>query len=334
MKKTIRKVLLVLLMTTVLSWCATTTNNTQQNEQDDTITNQPHGEALNIVTTFPPLYSFTLNLIDENDTVTNLVPAGTSVHTRQPRPSDIVAMEEADLIIINGLGLEEFLDNYLENLQDQGVMIVDTSKWIETIESDTKDNDHEEHEEDWHDNHDDEETEDHHEHSHEGQDPHIWLNPVLAAQQTTNISDALAQRDPRQAMFYRQQEETYKQKLKKLDTSIKTKINNTEQSKFIVFHDAYQYFLRQYNLTTYQVGQIKEFHGDNPSQKELAALIDIITKQWVQTIYTEPQFNPAIVKRLEEETIIKTQEIDPIGTEVGKDWYITMIETIAAWFSE
>jgi ABC-type Zn2+ transport system substrate-binding protein/surface adhesin len=81
-----------------------------------------------------------------------------------------------------------------------------------------------------------------------------------------------------------------------------------------------------------QIGLVQEFHWDSPSQKQLAELMKTIADNWVKTIYTEPQFNPSIVQRLEEETDVTSTEIDPIGLELSKRGYIDMLLTLAEAF--
>ena len=76
-------------------------------------------DKLSVITTFPPLYSHVTKIAGEHANITNLVPAGVSVHTWQPTPKDIVALETTDLIVANGLGLEEFLHDHLEYLEDK-----------------------------------------------------------------------------------------------------------------------------------------------------------------------------------------------------------------------
>lgn len=331
---------LVLISSTVLVWCSSEiplwTTVQQDTAQDSNTNSWENGEALNVVTTFPPLFAHAANLIDDNDTLTNLVPPGTSVHFWQPKPSDVLAMEQADIIITNGLWLEEFLDDYLEWLDEKWVMIVDTSEWIVYKEyADEHGDEHDEHDEhdDEHDEHDDEHDEhDEHDHHHEWPDPHVRLDPSNAVIQVWNILEALTALDPSQEIFYSDQAVLYNDKISNVDSTLQKDISNTQVQPFIVFHDAYQYFLTAYNLKDKQVGLIQEFHGDNPSQKEIAALIQTIQDQWVQTIYTEPQFNPSIVQRLEQETWVTAREIDPIWTELSKEWYLTLIENLAFAF--
>lgn len=277
-------------------------------------------------------------------------------------------MEEADVIITNGLWLESFLEWYLETLENKGVLVVDTSEWAKLIEyedghdddedddhnddygddddhSDEDDDDHsdeEDNDNDDNDDHDDDDEEheddeehddDDDDHDHEGDDPHIWLDPSNAQIQVVNIARALVLVDPQQEDIYNQQATRYNEAIAAMDASIAETLANNEIETFIVFHDAYQYFLKRYNIADKQVWMVQEFHWDNPSQQAIASLIETIQSEWVNIIYTEPQFNPSVVERLEEETSVATREINPIGDLLDNDGYISMMNALADAFT-
>lgn len=313
----------------LLSACNMNENIEISNQDKNTETSK----ELKIVTAFPPLYSHVANLIDGNDEIVNLVPPGTSVHFWQPTPQDVLAMQNADIIITNGLNLEEFLDGYLEDLEAQWVVILDTSEGVNTINFDEHedishkdDHDHESEEDHSH------EDEDEHSHTHEWADPHIWLDVENAIIQTKNILEALISLDIEQEEYLRAKGDIYINNLRQLDSEIQNMMSETEIEPFVVFHNAYQYFLQAYGIQDKQVGVISNFHADNPSQKEIAELIESIKEYEVWKIFTEPQFNPSVVKALVEEVWIQTAEINPIWSTLDKDWYITTMENIANWF--
>lgn len=126
---------------------------------------------IKIVTSFAPLYSFTANLVGDQAEIYNLVPSGMSIHNFEPRPSDIKALAEADLLIINGLDLEEFMDGMVDASGNYDLVIVDTTKNIKALE---------------------------------GRDPHVWLsinNPIM---QVNVITEALIGLDQSGEEFYRE----------------------------------------------------------------------------------------------------------------------------------
>lgn len=283
-------------------------------------------KPLSIVTTTPPLYAHVANLIDANDTIINLVPPGSSVHFRQPKPSDVLAMEQADLIVINGLWLEEFLEDYLDSLEAQWIQIVDTSVWVDVLEYEEDNHEEDEQGEDEHDDDDG--------HGHEWSDPHIWLDTENADAQVWNIVDGLVVVDPDQNDFYNEKAREYTKRIIETDTEIRQLFSGADIAPFVVFHDAYQYFLQSYGLTDKQVWLVQEFHGDNPSQQEIAALIDTIASEDVAVIFTEPQFSPSVVEALEEETGVRAREVDPLWSDLSREAYIEMMKALAVSFSQ
>ena len=338
-KRTMQKLLwsfVVLSLAMLLAWCATSPVNEEvvddivhdaENTVAETTEIAEANKTLNIVTTIPPLYAHVASLIDENDTVTNLIAPGTSVHTRQPRPSDVLAMQEADMIVINGLEIEHFLEEYFEQLETEWVLIVDTSVWVTTRELAHDDHEDEEH-------HDDEWDED--DHHHGSEDPHIRLDPVLALKQVDNIVAALVVVDPTQQAVYETNATTYRDQLSQLDQTIRTQLDDATRASlwsFLLFHDAYGYFLHRYELEQSSKGVVHGFHGDAPSQQKIAELIETIQSENVQTIFVEPQFSSSVVDRLSEETWVTIREIDPLGKELSSDGYIRMMEALMNAFS-
>ncbi len=305
----------------LLAWC-------QSAPQEGT-------QKLSVVTTFSPLYSHTVNITKDAATVHNLVPAGTSVHDRQVTPSSAKIMEEADVIITNGLWLEEFLDGRLGDLQAKGVLIIDTSEGIALLEWDPHHHHGEEegdhgHEEESH-GHDEEEQ--HNEYNDDEEmtykDPHIWLDVSNAIHQTNLIRNALAQADKDNAELYYDNANEYIKKLETLENDIIEKIALVENKQsFILFHDAFNYYLHAYGLEDQKAGVVQDIAGVNPSPQSLAALVETIREGDASIVFTEPQFSPQIVKTIQNETDVFIGQIDPIGANVSPNAYINNMEYI------
>lgn len=259
---------------------------------------------LRVVTTFAPLYSFALNVVGDEATVENLVPIGASVHTFQAKPSDIKKIAKADVLVINGAGLETFLEDIIETAANPDLVIVDTSKSIELLD----DPEHNETLEagDFAD-------------EHGLGDPHIWLSPKNAMKQVEAIRDALVKADPKNSATYRKNAGKYIARLGALDAEIAGKLEKAEKKKYIVFHDAYTYFEQEYGLKN--SATIEKFPGKEPSPKYVKDLIDLIRKEQVSIIFTEPQFSPKLVNTLKQELDIYVAELDPIGSELSKEGY-------------
>lgn len=252
------------------------------------------GKKLKVVTTFAPLYSFAVNVAGTKADVENLVPIGTSIHSYQARPSDIKKIAQADVLVINGTGIETFLSGIVDSASNPRLKIVDTSKSIKILGSQNAD----------------EKT---------SGDPHIWLSPKNAIRQVETIRDALAKADPANAAVYRKDAETYVNKLKTLDSDITKELAQTKKQRYIVFHNAYRYFESEYGLKSAAV--IEEFPGKEPSPRYLKGLIDLIKNKDVRIVFVEPQFSPKLVNSLRRDYKVYVGVLDPIGDELSKDGY-------------
>jgi len=286
------------ILTALIAAMIALTSCSQTTESNKSGAGNPPGK-LRVVTTFAPLYSFALNVAGDEATVENLVPIGASVHTFQAKPSDIKKIAKADVLVINGAGLEEFLAGIIEAAANPNLIVIDTSKSVELIETEGYD----EHEND----------------ADHGGDPHIWLSPKNAVKQVRAIRDALAKADPKNSTSYEKNADEYIARLGALDAEIAGKLEGAEKRKYIVFHNAYTYFEQEYGLKN--SATIEEFPGKEPSPKYVKELIDLIRKEQVSIIFTEPQFSPKLVNTLKQELDIYVAELDPIGSELSKEGY-------------
>lgn len=155
--------------------------------------------------------------------------------------------------------------------------------------------------------------EEEHGHEHHGVDPHVWLDPQNVIQHVKSITTEISTLDPDHADIYLANSEKYIQELQETDQFIRTSLEKADKNPFIVFHDAYYYFLKAYGLESYQAGTIQEFAGDTPTVKELADLLETIKKSKVKAIFTEPQFSAKVVDTIKAETDVTSMPIDPIG---------------------
>ena len=168
---------------------------------------------LHVISSFNPLHEFAQNVGKEKVDVTLLVPVGVEPHDWEPTIKDVQKMQTSDMIIINGIGFENWVEKLEEN--NYSGIIVDTSNGILAKES--------------------EEDEHKDGHNHDSGDPHIWLNPVYAKIQVQNIADAFSKYDPENQQYYQSNAESYIQELTILDSEIRTGLS-TCNSDFIAFN--------------------------------------------------------------------------------------------------
>lgn len=279
-----------------------------QNNQSET--------QIDIITTIPPLYSLTANLIEgaPNVTLANLVPPNVSVHNFTFTPDSARKLAEAELIVMNGLELEEFLE---ENLADSQAEIVDTSIGVELISLIEPEEQ----------NQPEQKTQAHGEY-----DPHIWLSPDNAKIQAENIAQSLVRINPQNAHLYLQNLEALNLSLDNLSLEISEILSSITIQPYLVFHDAYQYFEKEFgvNATAY----LEEFPGKEPSASYLAALVEKIKSKNIKIAFSEPQFSPKLLQTLSQDYDLTIGILDPLGQAVSKEGYFQLIRANAIAFKE
>ena len=224
-----------------------------------------------IAATTLPVYEFTQRLCEGTGiTVTRLVTEQVScLHDYSLNVRQVKAAESADVVVISGAGLEDFLEDVLYDKQT-----IDASEGIQLIVP-------EEH------HHDEEEA--HHEGSHEGhhheQDPHIWLSPVKAQTMVANICAGLTEAYPEQADLFSANAEALIQNLADLQAYGEEALAHLSCRELITFHDGFAYFAQAYDLTILEA--VEEESGSEASAKELIHLIEEVEHHDLPAIFTE-----------------------------------------------
>ena len=260
----------------------------------------PSPEKLQVVTSFLPIQSHTLAIAGDKADVKQLLGKDTGPHDFQLTPADVKRLSDADLLIINGVGIEEWLGELIKKSGNKNLVVVDTSKGIKLVESP-------------------EEIEIGHDHSHahahgDGANPHIWLDPVIAIKQAANIVAALQKADPANASAYAQNGKVYEAKLSALDSDYRSTLAPLPNKNLVTFHDAFPYLAARYKLN--YVGAISEFPEKDPTPKQLAALVDKIRSLKVGVLFAENGYAPGLLKKIAGETGAKVSELDTL--EVGQ----------------
>jgi ABC-type Zn uptake system ZnuABC Zn-binding protein ZnuA len=236
--------------------------------------------------------------LGDNVTIETIIPAGVDVHTFEPSPADAQKLAGADLIVMNGLGLDEWALSLLEaaGKSEEDVLelaegIDESNAWV-YLEG-------EEHDEEEGEEHSEEEGE---EHGHGGTDPHIWLDPKGAAIYVNRIAARVAAELPERAMVIESARDAGLAEIAALDEELRVGFAAIDASarKIVTFHDAFGYFARAYEIEI--VGVAVEAPGQEPSAKEIAALIDAIKAAGVTSVFSEVQFPSKILDQVAAET--------------------------------
>ena len=271
-----------------------------------------------IVTSFYPMYVLTLNVTDGVDgvTVQNMAEQNVGcLHDYQLQTRDMVALEGADALVINGGGMEQFMDKVLTLRAD--LPIIDASEGIDMFPSD-EDHDHDAH---GHDDHD------------ELYNAHVWLDPNRAIQQVRNIADGLAEADPDHAAAYRQNAERYVAELTALDEELKAQLAPFAGAEIITFHEAFAYFADAYHL--HVAGVIANEPGEEPSTRDIADTCDLVTELGIKTLFVEPQYPQKAAETIARETGASIYTLDPCVSGDGtKESYETIMRENARVLTE
>jgi len=228
--------------------------------------------------------------LGDNVTIETIIPAGVDVHTFEPSPADAQKLAGADLIVMNGLGLDEWALSLLEaaGKSEEDVLelaegIDESNAWV-YLEGE---------------GHSEEEGE---EHGHGGTDPHIWLDPKGAAIYVNRIAARVAAELPERAMAIESARDAGLAEIAALDEELRVGFAAIDAStrKIVTFHDAFGYFARAYEIEI--VGVAVEAPGQEPSAKEIAALIDAIKAAGVTSVFSEAQFPSKVLDQVAAET--------------------------------
>jgi ABC-type Zn uptake system ZnuABC Zn-binding protein ZnuA len=228
--------------------------------------------------------------LGNNVAIETIIPAGVDVHTFEPSPADAQKLAGADLIVMNGLGLDEWALSLLEaaGKSEEDVLelaegIDESNAWV-YLEGEE---------------HSEEESE---EHGHGGADPHIWLDPKGAAIYVERIAARVVADLPERAMAIESARDAGLAEIAALDEELRVGFAAVDVSKrkIVTFHDAFGYFARTYEIEI--VGVAVEAPGQEPSAKEIAALIDAIKAAGVTSVFSEVQFPSKVLDQIAAET--------------------------------
>jgi ABC-type Zn uptake system ZnuABC Zn-binding protein ZnuA len=284
-----------------------------------------------VAVSFPALYCFAANVVGDVGTVTS-VKSTQGAHGSEVSAAERQAVESADLLFINGLGLD---DTFAKKLKDttantrlKVVTLGDKIPHDLLLESDgcpCGDADHK--------------------HDHGDHDPHVWLGPDIAKRMVEIIRRELSDAYPAHKEAFAKNAAAYTEKLTALKAEGKQKLSGAKKSerKLVTVHGSMNYFASAFDVTV--AGVVQTTAGKEPSVKELTALIEACKKEQVKVIAAEPQFSTrGAVKTLQESlgADLKVIELDPLETatpaDLKPDWYETRmranIDAVAGAFAK
>ena len=238
---------------------------------------------LHVVASFYPIYIATLNIVGQTPgvTVTSMAqPTAGCLHDYQLSTDDMVTLSSADVFVINGAGMEAFLDKAAR--QAPRMKTIDASRGIELLREGAAIN------------------------------PHVWVSVSRHMQQVANIAAGLAVADPGRAGLYRQNAAAYTNRLEALRVRMQAGLKDLRSRDIVTFHEAFPYFADEFGLRI--VATIAREPGSEPSGRELARTIQAVRKAGVKALFAEPQYSSRVAATIARETGATVYVLDPAVT--------------------
>ncbi|HWR23711.1 MAG TPA: metal ABC transporter substrate-binding protein [Feifaniaceae bacterium] len=258
-------------------------------------TEQVEGDGrLSVYASFYTMYDFAQKIGGEKARITVMVPDGTEPHDWEPAAADIAGLQNADLFIYNGAGMEHWAEDILASLGASAPVAVEASEGIALREG----------------AHGDEGEGAEEEEEHAGMDPHVWLDPNNAKKELENIKNAFVQADPDNASYYEANYETWAKELDDLDGAFRAGLSSLPRKEIIVAHEAYGYLCEAYGLT--QIGIEGLAPDSEPDPGRMAEIIGLAREKGVTTIFFEELSSPDVANAIAAETGAKTAVLSPV----------------------
>jgi len=267
--------------------------------------NRQHDKSeLTIVTSFYPMYILTSNLAKDipGVSVANLTENQTGcLHDYQLTTQDMIELNAADLLVMNGGGMESFIEGVLKSYPH--LEVVEASQGIPMLKNESEhDHEHEEEHEEEHDHH----------HDHGEYNAHVWMNVDDYLMQMKNVYQALVEKDPEHSELYEKNYQEYQGKVEVVKKEYEEQLTDIVNKEVVIFHDAFAYLAEKLSLdviytinldgeTTLSAGEVKE-------------IIDEVNLHSVKALFTEEQYSDSIAKSVAKETNASVYVIDSLVT--------------------
>lgn len=253
--------------------------------------------TLRVYTSFYAMYDFASMLAGGHAAVENLVPVGVEPHDWEPTPEDIIKLEQADVFIYSGKGMESWCDRVLGTLSNKELIVVEAAREVpvQTAQG--------------------------------AADPHVWLDPANASIQLEAIAAGLMQADPAHADAYREKLAACTARMEALDAAYQEQLAACPRRDIIVSHAAYGYLCDAYGLRQTAIEGLAADSDASPGR--LAQLVELIREQGIQYIFFEELVQSKAVDTLAAETGVTVLELNPFeGDTKGRDYFTVMEENL------
>jgi zinc transport system substrate-binding protein len=254
-------------------------------------------DKLKIYTTFYPLYDFASKITGEYGEIINLTPTGVEPHDFEPSPKQMASIYSADVFIYLGAPMDPWALKTAPSLSEKGVIVVEAGSGL------IQDN-----------------------------DPHIWLDPILAKELACRIYEAITDADSAHTEHYRENYDALCKRFNELDLEYKNVLSNVKRRDIITSHSAFSYLARRYGLNQIPLSGLSP--QAEPTPRRMAEIANFCRQMDVKYVFFETLASPKLSETLAHETGIKTLVLNPIGgitsdeANLGNDYFSIMRENL------
>jgi zinc transport system substrate-binding protein len=242
--------------------------------------------GLKVLATFLPVYDDAIDLLGDKGSVTLLVPFSVDVHEFQPTPSSIQLVQQADILVYNGAGLEPWIPPLVQSAGNSKLILVDSSAGLPLINVQSQ-----------------------YQKENRTIDPHVWLDPVLAQMQVKNILQGLIKADPSHEPYFTANANALIAKFQFMDEELRTGTANVATRTFVSFHEAFGYLAKEYNLVEVPLAGPFE---EEPTPSDISKAVAAINQNHLCVCFAESLENPGPINAVAAETHAHVWILDPI----------------------
>jgi ABC-type Zn uptake system ZnuABC Zn-binding protein ZnuA len=281
--------------------------------------------TLNVLASTSFLADIAQNVAGDRVTVESLLPVGADPHSYQAAPTDVSKITESNVLILNGVEYEHFIEPLLENAGGERLVIEATTGLTPHAMEEHGHEGEEEHAEG------EEHAEEGEEHAHEAGDPHMWLDPNLVITYVENIRDGLSEADPEGAETYKANADAYIAQLQELDAFIKEQVESipAERRLLVTNHEALGYFAERYGFEVVDTIVVSFSTEASASAQELAATIESIKASGAPAIFLGEVENPVLADQIAAETgakVVSSLYLETLTDGAPAATYIEMMK--------
>lgn len=268
---------------------------------------------LKVYTSFYPMYDFTSKIGGDKVAVYNMVPSGSEPHDWEPAASDLVKLENGDMFVYNGAGMENWVEGVLGALQNKDLVVVEASRGIELLAS---------------------HHEDDHDHEHGEYDSHVWTDPMNVKIEMENIKNGLIDIDPENKDYYEENYEKYSLELDKLDDEFKYALSTLANRDIVVSHKAFSYMAHAYGLNQVAINGLSP--DLEPGGARMGEITNFVNDNNIKVIFFEELTSSKIADTIATETGAEVDVLNPLEglsdeeLEAGDDYFSVMRKNLQA----